>query len=127
VTNAAQNCIFMYWDWIFTFLDITLSNCPTGIYAQGASFGSIIVLDSSFTNITTAVLTDYPNDAQVRGILLDRVTATNVGTITNGLPGNPAGSITLSSWAQVRARVLPVHLCCGITWFCLLPGRVWCM
>jgi glucan 1,3-beta-glucosidase len=34
VTNSAANCIFFYWNWVWTIVGLELSNCPTGIYAK---------------------------------------------------------------------------------------------
>ena len=68
--------------------------------AQGTSFGSVLLLDSSMTNVTVGILTDFPNDQVTRGILLERFVATNVGTIANGLPGDRNGVVNIATWVQ---------------------------
>jgi glucan 1,3-beta-glucosidase len=66
---------------------------------QGNAFGSVILVDSSMTNVTNGILTSYPASTQI-GIVLERFTATSVQTITAGLPGKPTGTLSISAWAQ---------------------------
>lgn len=100
VTGSVSNCIYFYWNWAFTFVDLHLSNCPVGIFAQTTSLGSLMLLDSSMTNVGTGILTSYPNSPFTPGILLERFTATNVPTITNQLQGKATGVVVLPSWVQ---------------------------
>lgn len=98
VRNAGSVGVNVIWNWVFAFLGLNITNCPTGITFTGSATGSLALLDSSFTNVNLAIQTDFP--ATTRGLLLDRVLATNVPQITYGLPGNPAGAVFIPSWRQ---------------------------
>lgn len=90
--------ISFFWNWAMSLVDLNISNVPVGIQFQGGAQGSLLIQDSVFSAVTTALLTDYP--ARSTNLLLERVTATNVQTITNGLPGSPSGTVTIPAWRQ---------------------------
>ena len=90
-----------FWDWSFVFVGLAISNTPTGIIFTGGSTGQLMLVDSSFSNVSTGVATNYPTD--VKQLYFERLTAVNVGTITPGLPGNPQGSVTIPAWRQGAA------------------------
>ena len=78
--NDCKTAIFMNWNWAWTFQDIKINNCGVGInMANGGSksqtVGSILVVDSVFTNTPIGILTAYdPNSSETNGtLILDNV------------------------------------------------------
>jgi glucan 1,3-beta-glucosidase len=98
VTNSVQTCISMYWDWVFSFVNLQTSNCPVGIDFQGGAQGSLMLLDSTMSNHTTAVMTDYPKTPT--NILFERTNFINTAVITPGVNGNSQGTVNVPAWVQ---------------------------
>ncbi len=97
VSNATTFCFQLFWNWAMVFENINLSNCPTGIFFTGTAAGSLSLLDSTFTNIPLGISTSFPQQPTM--VLIERLTAVNVGTITNGLPGS-TGTLYIPAWRQ---------------------------
>ncbi|KAL2270546.1 hypothetical protein VTJ83DRAFT_2730 [Remersonia thermophila] len=62
--NNCQTAIFMNWNWAWVFQDVKVNNCGVGIDMAnggpaGQTVGSVLVLDSHFTNTQVAVKTAY--------------------------------------------------------------------
>ena len=96
ITGARKAGIFIYWNWVFTFVDLKISDCPIGIvWPQGAS--SLLLLDSKFTNIGVAI----SESTKANGFFLfDRVTTSNVTTmIATGKPPSADSGSSRSSHA----------------------------
>ncbi|KAL2156618.1 hypothetical protein VTH82DRAFT_1363 [Thermothelomyces myriococcoides] len=81
--NDCKTAIFMNWNWAWTFHDIKINNCGIGIdMANGGpgaqTVGSILVLDSQFTNTQIGIKTAYdPASPQTNGtLILDNVDMT---------------------------------------------------
>lgn len=78
--NNCKTAVFMNWNWVWVFQDIKINNCEVGIDmanggATGQTVGSVLVLDSQFTNTPVGIKTAYdPNSPQTNGTLvLDNV------------------------------------------------------
>ena len=101
-TALTTTCANLLWSWTITFSNLRVENCPIGITFLGNSAGSLVLVDATFINVTLGVKTSYSpgqawNNSAV--IYLERLTASNVDTITPGLPGGP-GIVNIASWAQ---------------------------
>ncbi|KXX81005.1 Glucan 1,3-beta-glucosidase [Madurella mycetomatis] len=74
--NNCKTAVFMNWNWIWVFQDIKINNCEVGIDManggpQGQTVGSVMVLDSQFTNTPVGVKTAYdPSSPQTNGTLI---------------------------------------------------------
>ncbi|KAL2022498.1 hypothetical protein VTK56DRAFT_5105 [Thermocarpiscus australiensis] len=100
--NNCQTAIFMNWNWAWTFQDVKINNCQVGIDMsnggpQGQTVGSVLLLDSQFTNTPIGIKTAYdPSSPQTNGtLILDNVDMTgtsqavfNEDTGAVILPGN---------------------------------------
>ncbi|RDA94781.1 hypothetical protein CP533_4223 [Ophiocordyceps camponoti-saundersi (nom. inval.)] len=112
--DGCDTAIYMNWNWVWTFSGLNIKNCPIGIdMAQGApvqTVGSIVVLDSTFSNVDVAIATTYsPIQKGTNGTLvLDNVDMQ--GNVTTAvlavdkqwrvlLPGNRF----VHSWVQGRS------------------------
>jgi len=91
-------CLQLIWNWYTVVQNSHFSNCGVGIEFVGGAVTSLAVIDSSFTDVTTGISSDFP--ATVRGILLDRVNATKVTNVATGLSGNPSGGKFVQAWKQ---------------------------
>ncbi|KAL2141630.1 hypothetical protein VTI28DRAFT_2176 [Corynascus sepedonium] len=111
--NDCRTAVFMNWNWAWTFQNVKINNCGVGIdMANGGSggqtVGSVLVLDSEFTNTPIGIKTAYdPASPQTNGtLILDNVDMTgttqavfNEETGQEILPGNQK----VSFFAQGRA------------------------
>ena len=97
ISGARNTCIDAIWNWVFVLSAVHLSNCPVGIAFTGGSTGSILLLDSTLTDVGTGVSTGYPARAPGQGLLLENVTATRVPTLATGFPGSAAGTVTVGA------------------------------
>jgi len=98
VSNASTACVNHFWNWQMVWVGASFSNCPVGIAFHGNAAGSILMLDSVATNVNTVIATDFPT--RTPELYLERLTAVNCVTITNGLPGNANGVTTIPAWRQ---------------------------
>lgn len=98
IIGSRVTCLSFFWNWVMTLQDVHFSDCPIGIAFQGGAVGSLLLLDSSMTNISTGVVTDAPST--YRGLYLERLDAVNVSLITPGLPGNADGAVHIDAWGQ---------------------------
>jgi glucan 1,3-beta-glucosidase len=55
IRGASTAAIYLNWDWAWTFHGLTISNTPVGIDV-GSATGSLLIADSTFTNVNTAGL-----------------------------------------------------------------------
>jgi glucan 1,3-beta-glucosidase len=114
--NNAVTAVNQLWDWGFTYKSLQVDNCSLGLdmsslnqTGNGQNVGSIILLDSSFTDTTVAVKTAHdtvPAPPSAGSLILENVALSNVGTAVQG--GNGAtilggGSTTIGAWAQGHA------------------------
>lgn len=101
-TADTTTCANFFWSWTLTFSNLKIENCPIGITFLGSAAGSLVLLDATFVNVPLGIKTAYvPGNpwANASALYLERLTATNVATITEGLPGG-SGTVNIASWAQ---------------------------
>ncbi|KAL2123511.1 hypothetical protein VTJ04DRAFT_3966 [Mycothermus thermophilus] len=110
--NNCQTAIFMNWNWAWTFHDIKINNCQVGIDMSNGgpgaqTVGSVLVLDSEFTNTPIAVKTAYdPSSPQTNGtLILDNVDLTGSAQGVVNVDGATiqAGNQKVAFFAQGRA------------------------
>eukprot|EP00043_Microstomoeca_roanoka_P018214 m.193711 g.193711 ORF g.193711 m.193711 type:complete len:682 (-) comp16783_c2_seq13:216-2261(-) len=97
IANSRTAGISFFWNWVFVLVDMHFYNCSTAILAPSA-VDSLVVMDSSFTDCQIGISTSYPSS--LHGLVLDRIQATRVPTITNGLSGSTTSTVTVRSWSQ---------------------------
>ncbi|KAK4155733.1 glycoside hydrolase [Chaetomidium leptoderma] len=110
--NNCKTAIFMNWNWAWTFQDVKINNCGVGIdMANGGSesqtVGSVLVLDSQFTNTPIGIKTAYdPTSPQTNGtLILDNVdmTGTTQAVVNEATSAEIlAGNQKVSFFAQGR-------------------------
>ncbi|KAK4661295.1 uncharacterized protein QC763_703600 [Podospora pseudopauciseta] len=78
--NRCQTAIYMNWNWAWTFQDVHINDCQVGIDMsnggpEGQTVGSVLMVDSVFTNTPTGIKTAYnPDSPQTNGtLILDNV------------------------------------------------------
>ena len=87
--------IKILWDWVFTFVGLSISNVPIGIsWPLGAA--SMILIDSNFTNVVQAISEGVPGNGF---FLFERVTTTNVTTMLTST-NTTAAAPFYTSWAH---------------------------
>ncbi|PHH68139.1 hypothetical protein CDD80_222 [Ophiocordyceps camponoti-rufipedis] len=112
--DGCNTAIYMNWNWVWTFHGLDIQNCAIGIdMAQGndvQTVGSIVVLDSVFSNTHVGIATAYdPAKPWTNGTLvLDNVDMTKgVDHAVLGVTGKwesvlPGGKL-IQSWVQGRS------------------------
>ena len=67
ISGARKAGIFIYWNWVFSFVGLTISDCPIGItWPKGAA--SLILLDSEFKNLGVSALLTTANRQMIRPV-----------------------------------------------------------
>lgn len=99
--NNCKTAIFMNWNWAWTFQDVKINNCGVGIDmanggSTGQTVGSVLVVDSVFTNTPIGIRTAYdPESPQTNGtLILDNV---DLSGTSQGVFSNATGSVILKS------------------------------
>jgi glucan 1,3-beta-glucosidase len=110
--NDCQTAIYMNWNWLWTLKSLNINNCGIGIDMSNnpvsQTVGSVLVLDSKFTNTPTAIKTAFSGNSapETAGTLvIDNVDFTGAQIAVAGTTGNtilPGGGV-VSSWAQGSA------------------------
>ena len=79
IRDASVAGIYLNWDWVWTFVGLTIERTPVGI-DMGEQVGSLVVVDSSFSGITTAVIRsnafDKNSNYGTNSIFLDNISYT---------------------------------------------------
>ncbi|KAK3295361.1 glycoside hydrolase family 55 protein [Chaetomium fimeti] len=111
--NNCKTAIFMNWNWAWVFHDIKINNCGVGIDMsnggpEGQTVGSVLVLDSQFTNTPVGIKTAYdPTSPQTNGtLILENVDMTgSAQAVLNNATGTTIleGNQQVSFFAQGRA------------------------
>ncbi|POS78851.1 exo-beta-1,3-glucanase [Diaporthe helianthi] len=118
VFNNCVTAIIMLWDWDWTFQGLSINNCGTGIDMSasgdsGQQVGSIIVLDSTFTNVQVGVVTAYTTagtpDA-AGSLILENVALSNVPVAVRSggatVLAGTTGTTTIAAWGQGHSYTL---------------------
>ncbi|PWY64049.1 pectin lyase-like protein [Aspergillus heteromorphus CBS 117.55] len=78
--NDCNTAIYMNWNWAWTFSSVTINNCQVGLNMSASpsnqTVGSVLMLDSTFTNTPTGVVTAFSEDSIPTGggaLVLDNV------------------------------------------------------
>jgi glucan 1,3-beta-glucosidase len=110
--NDCQTAIYMNWNWLWTLKSVAISNCQIGIDMsngpESQTVGSVLLLDSKFTNTPTAIKTAFSSNSlpETGGTLvIDNVDFTGARIAVAGTTGNTilAGGAVVSSWVQGSA------------------------
>lgn len=116
-----KNCvtaIIMLWDWDWTFQGLTITNCGTGIdmTAGGTasqSVGSVIVIDSTFSNVNVGIITAYtasgtPDTAG--SLILENIHLDNVPVMVkeggSTVLAGTTGTTTVAGWGEGHSYTL---------------------
>lgn len=112
VFNGCTTAISQFWDWGWVYQGISINNCQKGIDISAGgptaqSVGSMIILDSSFTNTPVAVLDAYTSTSSpptAGSLILENVSINNVGVVVssqgNTVLGGSGGQSTIAAWGQ---------------------------
>lgn len=106
---GAVTAIDQIWDWGWTYKSLKVIDCEVGINISSWDVGSVTLLDSSFVNVTTALITGRnPSNTTGGGsLVIQNVKYTNVPTVLAGpsgqplLMGDPKGTVYDEGYARV--------------------------
>jgi len=109
IRNASASGIYLNWDWVWTFVGLTISNCPIGIDVNGVpawkpqGTGSLVVVDATFNNCSVGVRAHFDRKSPMNTIVLDNVNFNPAGAVVkNGdIVELKAGGL-IKSWVQGR-------------------------
>ena len=100
-----RTAIQLLWDWGWTWKSVGISGSQYGVRMQGDfRGGSILLLDSKMTDVTTGIFIDTPKGgtpSEEFSITIDNLELTNVGTtVSHQASGTTlgGGSRTIDSW-----------------------------
>ncbi len=112
VFNNCVTAIIHLWDWGWTYVGISINNCKTGIdmsaLNNGAiTTGSVTLIDSSFTNVATGILTAWSSSsspATAGSLVIENVALNNVPVAVKGPSGTllsgTSGTTTITAWGN---------------------------
>ncbi|KAK3495223.1 pectate lyase superfamily protein-domain-containing protein [Neurospora hispaniola] len=111
--NDCKTAIYMNWNWAWTFQGVEINNCEVGIDMSNGgptaqTVGSVLVVDSKFSNTPIGVKTAYdPQSPETNGtLILDNVDMTGTSqAVYNNATGATIleGSQKVGFFAQGRA------------------------
>lgn len=107
---GSQTAIDQIWDWGWTYKSLSIVDCEVGINMSSSAVGSMTLLDSTFTNVKTAIITgrNPGNTTGLGSLMIQNVEYTNVPTVLEGpsgqplLLGDPDGSVYDAGYVRVR-------------------------
>jgi hypothetical protein len=128
--NSCVRGLYMNWDWIWLWRDLTFNSCGIGIEmshtedvgSSSPSFGSVIVTDSKFNNVTQGIVTVFNctnSNPPTAGTLIientDFTGATTAVSYPNGTAILPGGQF-VTEWMQghiysasYQSQLFPQH------------------
>lgn len=120
--HGSQTAILQVWNWGFTYKSLNINDCEIGLNMSSPDVGSVTLLDSSFTNVDTAIIVGRHNSSAsgLGSLLIQNVKYTNVPTVMKDLDGNQvlagnaSGALFECGYAKVRAlrySVINLALC----------------
>ncbi|KAK4197536.1 family 55 putative glycoside hydrolase [Triangularia verruculosa] len=106
--SGSQTAILQIWNWGFTYKSLSINNCEIGLNMSSPDVGSVTVLDSSFTDVGTAIIVGRYNSSAtgLGSLLIQNVKYTNVPTVMGNLDGdailagNPSGAVFEYGYAK---------------------------
>ncbi len=112
VFNNCVTAIIQLWDWGWTYTGLTINNCKTGIDMTAndngkINTGSVTLIDSTFTNVPTGILTGWTTSSTpdtAGSLILENVVLNNVPVAVKGPGGTllsgTTGSTTITGWGN---------------------------
>lgn len=111
--NGCNTAIYQNWNWVWTLHGLTIDDCSIGIDMSSGSnptqdVGSLLVLDSQFSNTPIGIATRYSTsqDNTRASLVLDNVDFSNNCAVAVKNPSTGAtileGNTKVSSWVQGR-------------------------
>lgn len=107
--NNCNTAIYMNWNWAWTFKSVNINNCHVGLNMSTSpsnqTVGSVLMLDSMFTNTPTGIVTAWSrNSIPIGGgtLVLDNVDFSGSKAAVVGVDGStvlPGGSV-IANWVQ---------------------------
>lgn len=113
--NQATAAIQMLWNWDWTFMNLTVNNAKLGIDMSiggpsNQEVGSVIVIDSTFSNVDVAIKTAYDtaSTSVTNGsLVLENVVLTNSPiAVANNITTVLKGDATISAFAEGHTYTL---------------------
>jgi glucan 1,3-beta-glucosidase len=110
--NDCGTAIFMNWNWLWTLKSIFINNCKLGLDMANSpanqTVGSVLLLDSKFTNTPIGVNTSFTQDSVPHTggtLIIDNVDFEGCATAVQNVAGEPllAGNKKVATWAQGNA------------------------
>lgn len=123
----SDTAIDQIWNWGWTYKSLKIVGSRVGINMSSSDVGSVTLIDSSFVNVSTAMITGRApgNTTGLGSLVIQNVEYTNVPTVLAGadgeplLMGDPHGTVYDSGYARVSCLQNPkLHL----TLLTLSPG-----
>jgi hypothetical protein len=88
---GSDTAIDQIWNWGWTYKSLKIVGCRIGINMSSSDVGSVTLLDSSFVNVSTALITGRTpgNDTGLGSLVIQNVLYKNVPTVLEGADGQP--------------------------------------
>ncbi|KAK4157398.1 pectate lyase superfamily protein-domain-containing protein [Chaetomidium leptoderma] len=88
---GSDTAIDQIWNWGWTYKSLKIVGCRVGINMSSSDVGSVTLLDSSFVNVSTALITGRTpgNTTGLGSLVIQNVEYTNVPTVLEGSDGHP--------------------------------------
>lgn len=116
-----KNCgtaIIMLWDWDWTFQGLTITDCTTGIDMSAGgttdqAVGSVIVIDSTFSNVDVGIITAYTASGTpdaAGSLILENINLDNVPVMVqkdgSTVLAGTTGTTTVAGWGEGHSYTL---------------------
>lgn len=103
VRSVSVAAIYLNWDWVWTFTGLQVSNSPIAIDVAVGT-GSVVVVDSIFTNVPVGIKTTFSAGSGVNTVLVDNLQVQGSSAVVQNNGNNAltsgGGSTTFKSWGQ---------------------------
>lgn len=110
---GSDTAIDQIWNWGWTYKSLKIVNSRVGINMSSLDVGSVTLLDSSFVNVSTALITgrNPGNTTGLGSLVIQNVEYENVPTVLAGADGKPLllgeSSGTVYDWGYARVSSSP--------------------
>ena len=113
----SDTAIEQIWNWGWTYKSLKIVGSRVGINMSSTDVGSVTLLDSSFINVTTALITGRTpgNTTGLGSLVIQNVEYKNVPTVLEGAGGEPLlmgdsnGTVYDGGYARVSYCQAPCH------------------
>lgn len=91
---GSRTAIKQLWNWGWTYKSLNIIGCDVGIDMANSNVGGVTLLDSTFTNVNRAIITDRnpTNNTGQGSFVMENVRFDNVPTVFGG----PDGTVYLA-------------------------------